>query len=447
MGLSEGEFPAVISEDPFLRDADRAALRRECQLKLEPSTQSAEREFFYEAVARPSERLLLTRPTLADNGAAWPPSPFWEAVHQAIGSPTLPPPVSGESLIPIGSAASWAEYWQSLAEMAFPEAQPFEAETWARIQRAAEILQSREQAAATDFDGFLPQLAGQLGSDFGPEHTWSASRLETYQRCGYFFFIQNVLFLEARPEPAEGLDVTQLGSVYHHIFEAVYNAGLPDNLDQETVREFVTTVATPILDAAPQKEGFRETPWWSQTKQEMIGNVAASILALQEGGFRFFQSEAAFGFDELPYLVIDTAAGRLQLRGFIDRIDRDENGRLRIIDYKLGGPGQFSKRAFEEGKKLQLPLYALAAQQTLGLGPVAEGFYWHFNQGKASYFTLSKAEGAVNGAVETAVNHAAHAVELIRHGRFTPKAPEGGCPAYCPAAAFCWHYTPPSFSL
>lgn len=51
MGLSEGAFPATVSEDPFLRDADRDALRQQFGFLLERSTQSAEREFFYEAIA------------------------------------------------------------------------------------------------------------------------------------------------------------------------------------------------------------------------------------------------------------------------------------------------------------------------------------------------------------------------------------------------------------
>ncbi len=442
MGLSEGEFPAVISEDPFLRDADRLALQQQFNFPLEPSTQSAEREFFYEAITRPSHKLLLTRPTLADNGANWPPSPFWEAVYQQIGSPKLPEVVSSDSLTPIESAASWPEYWQSVTQIDWPTEQLSEANNWQRIERTAEILAARQQAATTDFDGYLPQLSQQLTSDFGPDHTWSASRLETYQKCGYFFFIQNVLQLEARPEPTEGLDATQLGTVYHHMFEAVYNAALPELLDEETVREFVRVTATPILEDAPQKEGFRETPWWSQTKEEMIENVTASILALEDGDYRFFKSEAVFGFDEWDKLIIETAVGLLQLRGFIDRIDQNKTGQLRIIDYKLGGPNQFSKRAFSEGKKLQLPLYALAAQETLGLGQVEEGFYWHFNHGKGSPFTLKKANGGVVGAFETAIEFAAQAVEKIRSGHFQPKPPNGGCPTYCPAAAFCWHYSP-----
>jgi hypothetical protein len=44
-------------------------------LPLELATEGAEAEFFYEAITRPAERLLLTRPRLADNGAPWQASP------------------------------------------------------------------------------------------------------------------------------------------------------------------------------------------------------------------------------------------------------------------------------------------------------------------------------------------------------------------------------------
>ena len=84
LGLAEGEFPATLSEDPFLRDADRRRLRGECGLPLELSTESAEAEFFYETITRPRERLLLTRPRLADNGAPWQASPYWEEVRRLV---------------------------------------------------------------------------------------------------------------------------------------------------------------------------------------------------------------------------------------------------------------------------------------------------------------------------------------------------------------------------
>ena len=136
---------------------------------------------------------------------------------------------------------------------------------------------------------------------------------------------------------------------------------------------------------------------------------------------------------------------QLRLRGLIDRVDRTVGGRIRIIDYKLAGSSSYQKRHFAEGKRLQLPLYALAAQQTLHLGGVKDGFYWHFQNIDDNKFTLAKADGGVEGAIETAVDHACDIVQGVREGRYVPRPTEQGCPDYCPAASFCWQYRPRGF--
>jgi hypothetical protein len=87
-----------------------------------------------------------------------------------------------------------------------------------------------------------------------------------------------------------------------------------------------------------------------------------------------------------------------------------------------------------------LPLYALAAQEALGLGHVVDGFYWHVQHAQPSRFTLAKfGPGA---AVATSLAHAWEAVRGARRGHFVPQPPDGGCPSYCPATAFCWRYDP-----
>jgi hypothetical protein len=91
-----------------------------------------------------------------------------------------------------------------------------------------------------------------------------------------------------------------------------------------------------------------------------------------------------------------------------------------------------------------LPLYALAAQEALGLGRVTEGFYWHVQHAQASSFMLSgfwsgEAHGA-QAAMDHAVALAWEAVRGARRGAFVPTPPKGGCPSYCPAAAYCPHY-------
>jgi RecB family exonuclease len=444
LGLAEGEFPATLAEDPFLHDADRKRLHAEFGLPLEPSTLSAEAEYFYETAARPSERLLLTRPRLADNGAPWQASPYWEEVRRILG--VTPDSVTGSRQVEPGEAASWPELLESLATHGDPAAARWAAEEkpveTASVAAAAHVLRQRGPAAGpSPFEGSLTELAGEFAGYFRPERAWSASRLETYRSCPFAFFMTYVLGLEPREEPAEGLDARQLGNIYHHIFERLYRAA-KDPADPDALLAALPAVAGAVLDDAPRAEGFRETAWWTQTRAEIAANVERSIVALTAlpGDFVPLTQEAAFG--GASALTVSGEEDSFRLHGIIDRVDCDPDGRLRIIDYKTGGPSAFGVKDVMEGKKLQLPLYALAAEQALHLGRAADGFYWHVRHAEPSGFSLEKFPGGPAAAIESALSHAWDAVRGARGGRFTPASPDGGCPEYCPAAAFCWRYRP-----
>ncbi len=440
VGLSEGEFPQPIGEDQFLRDADRKQLRSEYGFELDPSTQSSERELFYEAVSRATDHLLLTRPIIADNGAEWVPSPYWDEVRKKTGLTASK--VTADRLLQPHEAASEQEWLEALAT-ADPSRLPPE------IMQGKAILDQRTAAASAGtqlvFDGDLTAVHPHLAETFGPDHVWSASRLESLRQCGMLFFVSSVLKIEPRPEPQEGLDVAQLGTLYHEIFEVAYTQGIPDSDDSDyygLIEPFVTRIAEPILAEAPEKQGFRETAWWSQTKAEVINNVTKSIVALAKDDWTFYRAEAAFGMQGNRPLVLHRDTDTLKLRGLIDRVDQNSAGKLRIVDYKLGGKSKFNKQALQKGDKLQLPLYALAVQLALGLGDVSDGFYFHFRQAEKSTLQLAKFDGGPEQAAQTAVEYAWQAVDQARAGNFEPTPPSGGCPSYCPAAQWCWRYRP-----
>ena len=443
LGLAEGEFPATLGEDPFLRDADRRRLRDNCRLPLELMTEGAEAEFFYETVTRPREQLLLTRPRLADNGAPWQASPYWEAVRRLVT--VEPARLTSESAPRPGEAASWPELLESLAVHTGFEA----ARRWAGqaepirtggVTAGTEVLKIRAlSSSASHFDGDLTALADAFAARFAAERTWSASRLEAYRGCPFAFFVGNVLGLEPREEPAEGLNARQLGNIYHHIFEGLYRSVI-GAADLDALLAALPAVAGGVLDDAPHVEGFRATAWWTQTRAEIEANVRRSIEALAglPGGFVSLAQEAAF-FEDHSLTVTD-GGDAFRVHGFIDRIDRAPDGGLRVIDYKTSGPWGFKKKAVIEGKKLQVPLYALAAGQALGLGQVVDGFYWHVQHAEASEFTLAGFDGGPQAAIQTALAHAWTAVRGARAGQFVPHPPAEGCPDYCPAAGFCWRY-------
>jgi ATP-dependent helicase/DNAse subunit B len=412
MGLSEGEFPKQEREDIFLRESDRAILR-ERGLPLETRLHGDEATFFYQAVTRGRQHLLLTRPYLAEDGQAWEASPFWEEVRRLNGNQP-PVRVRGDVWeLDSAEAASEVEWVES--------ARAFDI----HIQNGIEALRARMSPKAQGiYEGGLFDLSER----FDASHGWSASRLESYGTCPFEFYVAYALGLEPREEAEEGFDVRVLGSMLHKILEDVYSGIV------------LTDAAQKVFATASEEYGFCPTALWEQQKAELTRMLEKTIAELNtiSQGYAPKKLEARFGMGE-PSLVVQTSAGEVRLHGYIDRLDAAPDGSLRVIDYKAGGAAITSKH-LKEGRRLQLPIYALAARDALGLGKVSGGFYWHIQKAEASSLKLEKFEGGVEAAFETAVKHIGDHVAGIRAGHFEPKAPEEGCPSYCPAVGFCWRY-------
>ncbi|MDP1545978.1 MAG: PD-(D/E)XK nuclease family protein, partial [Anaerolineales bacterium] len=407
MGLSEGEFPKQEREDILLRESDRAALRLETKLHGDEGT------LFYQAVTRGRQKLLLTRPYLAEDGQAWEASPFWAEVNRLVGNqPTAR--IRGDVWeLDSTEAASKVEWVES--------AQDFDI----HIQNGIEVLRARMNPKA---EGIYEGGLFDLSERFGASHGWSASRLESYGTCPFEFFVAYGLELEPRMEAEEGFDVRMLGSMLHKILEEVYS-GVE-----------LTTAAGKVFASAPVEYGFRPTALWTQQQAELLRVLEKTIeeLGKVSQGFTPHTMEARFGMGE-PSLVLKTSAGDVRLHGYIDRLDSAPDGSLRVIDYKAGSAA-ISANHLKEGRRLQLPIYAMAARDALGLGEISGGFYWHIQKAEASSLKLEKFEGGVEAAFAIAMAHIGRHVTGIRAGHFEPKAPDDGCPSYCPAVNFCWRF-------
>jgi ATP-dependent helicase/DNAse subunit B len=451
LGLAEGAFPVVERADPFIGEELRGELGMELRLGQEQAS------LFYQVITRPDGWLLLTRPYLAKDGETWEASPYWNNLEELLlGGPVRIHPDDDR---PLGEAASshellfWAARRRSQLGLELPE--PYLAKyatRWQHISERRAILVSRLQNEAADlYDGNLAGLAGEFSLRYGVPAGWSASRLEAYATCPFFFLSSSALGLEILETPEAGYQVNQLGSLLHSVLEHVYSE-TPDPANPADVLARLPEVARGIFTTAPEIYRFRPSLLWEVQQSELLMILEATIQNIADfdagSQWRPLAFEAKFGMEGQPPLKIATPGGEISLHGVIDRIDANPQGELRVIDYKSGG-SHLTAQDLIEGRRLQLPLYALAATQTLNLGEAAEGFYWKLFQGEASSLKLAtfqcEAGAGPQAAIAVATSHVEAIVTAIRQGQFSPHPPKAGCPAYCPAAAWCWHFLPSRF--
>ncbi|MCJ7677304.1 MAG: exodeoxyribonuclease V subunit gamma, partial [Anaerolineales bacterium] len=449
LGLSEGQFPEVEREDRFLNETVRETLG------LEPRLVREQAGLFYQAVTRADDYLLLTRPYSAEDGEKWEPSPFWRACDELFEeAPVRIRPDAPRALNEAASAEEllfWAVRRRSLPREFTEDLLP----RWERLQHSRQVVSARQSREAEGrFEGDLGSLTEALLARYGPEAVWSATRLEAYGTCPYLFLAQHGLRLEPSEPPEPGIDAAQLGSLLHAVLEKAYReAG--DRTSLDSVQAALEATAREAFRGAPRRYGFRPTALWDIMQEQLLEKLAETIAGLSEiqEDWEPVEFEAAFGVGEAPALVVQLEGEPLRLRGIVDRVDRNPAGELRIIDYKSGS-SHLALRDLIEGRRLQLPLYALGVREALGLGVPVEGFYWTIFQAQPGALRLSRFQYAqealkregVQGAIDTALDHVIRAVQGVRAGRFAPSAPRGGCPSYCPATVWCWRYAPEGWS-
>jgi len=450
LGLAEGSFPAVERVDPFLDEE----LRRDLGMDLRLDQVQA--GLFYQAVTRADRCLLLTRPYLGKDGEAWEASPYWNAVQEVLKpGPARIRPEDARSLSEAASPEEllfWAARRHTQVGLELPDSLAEQyALRWQHVRSAGDILAARlRPQAGGEYDGDLAGLAADLRRRYGERAGWSASRLETYATCPFFFLAAYTLGLEVVEPPQLGYQANQLGSLLHEVLQQVY-AQAPDPADTEEVLARLPEVAQRAFAEAPRRFEFRPSPLWEVQQDELLQALQRTVRSIADldadSGWRPQDFEREFGLHGKPPLVIPLPDGEARLHGVVDRVDVNDQGQLRIIDYKSGG-SHLAAQDLVDGRRLQLPLYALAASRALGLGEPAEGFYWKLFQAEPSQLKLSRFENEAGAgpqaAIALAVQHVGKIAGGIRQGVFEPRPPQGGCPSYCPAADWCWHYQPES---
>ena len=158
----------------------------------------------------------------------------------------------------------------------------------------------------------------------------------------------------------------------------------PDQRWQDSTRQRAFDIAAEVFEGYERRSRTGRALRWQITRADLLSDLDQFLTADEryrlEARSRPERVEWAFGTGaETDPVRVDLGDGRqLKLSGRADRVDRAEDGRVLVFDYKTGKADRYRALdvdAVGAGTKLQLGLYAQAALAHLGADRAA-AYYW-----------------------------------------------------------------------
>jgi ATP-dependent helicase/DNAse subunit B len=397
LGMAEGMLPAAIQDDPVLDFAERKILKQ-IGIHLESAAEAARRETlsFYSLLQTVEQTITLSYPRIA-SGQVYGPSPFLARLTTVNSQFSFEIVASQEQFRRVYLLQGCDEQVLSAAHVAW------------------EIERRREGPDPHD------EYDGIIGISFDPsKKIFSASQLTILGQCPFRWFAEKVLALADPQEVDNEIDSRLRGSFYHKVLELAVekSKGRPD------LRQAVLDSLEDAFSQAEQDLQLLKVINWSRRRTEHLKILRRAVKgqAFLLEGSRMISTEAEF----------EGEWQGLKVRGYVDRIDRTEEG-LVLIDYKTAGskpPGVKD----EQGKAkidIQLPIYVQVAASVLYPSePVQQAYYYSLTKAE----TLPKAQIDEEALAAFAGRVKAH----LQSGSF-PVDPdvEGKACTYCQCDLVC----------
>ena len=270
------------------------------------------------------------------------------------------------------------------------------------LARAGELTLRRNQSRLTAFDGNLSSVARKAGILRGLHRApVSATRLESWARCPFSYFLGHVLRLSALEAPEETTFITPLerGSLIHRILERFMTEVNEENKLPPTGAEWSDPSRRRLFRIAEEEFALAESLGvtgkpliWNLDKQDIRADLETFIEEdanlRARYGTGYILVEEGFGHGGAPE-VKEPRTG-VRFRGYIDRIDVNTSSRsVLVIDYKTGGARQYEglkNDPIDGGRRLQLGVYSLAARRLVaGAGEIRAAYWFTTTRGRFAF--------------------------------------------------------------
>ena len=252
---------------------------------------------------------------------------------------------------------------------------------FSRVARAAAAERERLRAFVGEaepgrFSGRLSGAALEaIGPKikFGPEAPLSAHQLEEHATCGFRTLAHKLLVVEQEEPGEDDLAARERGSLLHRCLDAFFRrldeeGRLPLRGDPGEL-ETLTEVAAEEMEAFAAEEHVGRRALWELRRGELLRTLRDIVEAEARSEGRPIEFERRFGYPGSweALRIPDPAGGEIAfVRGAVDRIDRDANGSLLVIDYKSSSKQTLSRKLQPAGlfaPEFQLALYAAMLRQ------------------------------------------------------------------------------------
>jgi putative RecB family exonuclease len=180
----------------------------------------------------------------------------------------------------------------------------------------------------------------------------SPSRAGDFKTCPLLYRLRSI---DRIPEPATADQAR--GTLVHAVLERLFD------LD---AAERTPAAATDLVEPQWQRLLEAEPELANVVDADGLPAFLASAGDLLDGYFGMEDPRRLTPAEREFLVTTEVDDGRLQLRGYIDRLDVAPGGAIRVVDYKTGGA---PREAFEARALFQLKFYALVLWRTRGVVP------------------------------------------------------------------------------
>lgn len=464
LGLNDQRFPIVGIQDPVLLDTERQSLSKDLLTTADRLDDAI--GGFARLLSRLRGKLTLSFPCwdLVDDRELFPASVLVTVYRLLTGDTAadqgrllalLGQPVS---FVPdrVDQALDMSEWW-ACRVVDRPRAEVGSALDFylPHLARGQVAMARRATSDFTEFDGLVPVAGADCDPAAPQAPVLSASRLEMAGKCPRRYFLRYCLGLKKPPDTEVDrtiwLDSRQNGSLLHEVFCTFMKNSInldlvPVNFDRDrsrlvsilgkTVERYYLLVPVPGEAARLERLRQLEQACLIFLREEEIYQQDHKPLYLESSVGMPPEGDAC-PMDSTDPVSIRLSKGReIRIRGRLDRVDQDADGRFLVWDYKTGSSWIYQQSPpFWEGRILQHYLYMEIARRRLGqihnnAQIVTSGYFLPGHEAMGERFAYTAEQLAEGSKI------LGRLCDVLTAGLFAPTTAGGDC-KFCDYVEVC----------